>query len=171
MLRPSNPQFSIPICIGFTIGGGGAGWLGAVAVIHKPSAAIIGVTAVIAALAANLIESICKSLPEIIKAKGDRETARIKASGETAAHMIKEVSEAQALIMRTRTRTMLLQAGVQSGLSSQAAEMLRQQSLDVDLPRGRRFSDEALAPLLAEAGIFLEREAADRQARYPNANS
>lgn len=150
MPRPTEPRRSMAAWISLTLGGGGVGWLGVAAVFHRADMAVLGTAVIISALGASAIESIYKSRPEIIRAKGTREAARIRATSEASAHVIKETSEAQALLMRTRTRTMLLRAGIEAGLAGHVAEMLKQQSLDVDLPRGRRLSDNILASLLAE---------------------
>jgi hypothetical protein len=132
MPSPSTTRRSIAARIGLTLGGGGsAGWLGALAVSHKPSIAATATAASIAALAV-----ICTALPEIIRARG-----------EAKSQAIRDTAEAQALIMRTEKRMALLQAGIEAGKTAPAAEMLRQQAIDTDLPPGRRLNDEALLKL------------------------
>ena len=71
MPLPSVRRRDIATRVGLTIGGGGAGWLGAIAVIHQPGAAAVAAVAVAAALATSIAEVIFTSLPEIIKARGE----------------------------------------------------------------------------------------------------
>ena len=137
MPLPSVRRRDIATRIGLTIGGGGAGWLGALTVAHRPDAAVVAAAVVAAALATSVTEVIFTSLPEIIKARG-------KAKKE----IIRETAEAKATLMRTETRTALLRAGLEPGKAAQADEMLRRQPIDADLPEGRRLNDEALARLL-----------------------
>lgn len=130
MPTPSTARRNIATRIGLTLGGGSAGWLGALAVSHKPTIA----TAAAAGVAALAV--ICTALPEIIRARG-----------ETKSQIIKDTADAQALIIRTQTRMDLLQAGMETGQTGPAAEMLHQQAIDTDLPPGRRLNDEALLKL------------------------
>jgi hypothetical protein len=139
---PSKSITSLAGQAGLTVGGGGAGLLGALAISHRPStvwtvAAVI-VTALITKGLAKVIESLYQRRPEIIKAKGEARALRITAR-----------SEAKALIVRTQIRRDLLHAGITADKPEQIAEMLRQQSLSTDLPPERRLNDEALAKLLA----------------------
>jgi hypothetical protein len=123
--------------VGPVLGAGAGGWLGTLEVTHRPGTAAIAAAVAVTALAANTVKWICKSLPEIIEAKSRRETA-----------LISTASEAQALTERTKTRTALLRAGIDSDRVDQIVAMLRQQSVDADLPQGRRLSDVPLAKLL-----------------------
>lgn len=138
MVSPSTTRRDIATRLSLTLGGGGAGCLGVLAVIHKPSTAIIAIAGGIAVLAVNIIEIICKSLPEIIKTRG-----------EAKRNLIKETAEAKALLMRTQTRMKLLEAGLDPDKTASAADMLRQQAIDTDLPRERRMGDDVLAKLHA----------------------
>lgn len=72
MPLPSVRRRDIATRVGLTIGGGGAGWLGAIAVIHQPDTAAVAAVVVAAALATSVTEVIFTSLPEIIKARGRR---------------------------------------------------------------------------------------------------
>lgn len=119
--------------VGLTISGGGAGWLTALAVIHKPSTAAIAVAAVIAALIANVAESAGRALPEIIKA-----------SGQAMVQIIEAAAEAWTWIMRTRTRNKLLRAAIDPAKAPQAIQLLTQLVVEPDLPAGRRLNDAAL---------------------------
>lgn len=137
MPLPSVRRRDIATRVGLTIGGGGAGWLGAIAVIHQPGTAAVAAVVVAAALATSVAEVIFTSLPEIIKARG-----------EAKKEIIRETAEAKAILMRAETRTALLRAGVEPGKAAQADDMLRRQAIDTDLPEGRRLNDEALVRLL-----------------------
>jgi hypothetical protein len=124
---------------GLTLGGGGAGWLVMHAVVHKPSMTAAAAVAATVALAANAGALICRTLPEIIKARSDRETARIRAT-----------AEAQTMVMRAQVRTALAQAGIEPGNQAPAAEMMRLLAIDPDMsPDGHRLNDDALARLLS----------------------
>jgi hypothetical protein len=136
MPSPSTPT-RIATHIGLTIGGGSAGWLTTLAVVHKPQLAAIAAGTVIAAVVANLAESACRMLPEIIKA-----------AAQATVDVIGAAAEALALIMRTRTRNRLLRAGIDAEKTSQALDMLAQQAADADLPEGRRVNDAALVSLV-----------------------
>jgi hypothetical protein len=131
MPSPSTTRRSIATRVGLTLGGGSAGWLGALAASHEPATAATAAAAGIAALAV-----ICTALPEIIRSRGEAKSSTIR-----------ETAEAQALLMRTETRTALLRAGLSAGTTPQALDMLRQGAIDTDLPQGRRLNDEALAKL------------------------
>jgi len=119
--------------LGLTIGGGGAGSLTTLTVLHKPSTAAIAAAAVIAALAANAAESACKALPEIIKA-----------SGEAIAQIIEAAAEARTRIMRTRTRNQLLRAAIDPAKTPQVVQIMDQLVVEPDLSAGRRLNDAAL---------------------------
>jgi hypothetical protein len=123
--------------IGPILGAGVGGWLGTLEVTHRPGTAAIAAAVAVTALAANTVKWVCKSLPEIIEAKSRRETA-----------LISTASEARALTERTKARTALLRAGIESDRVDQVVAMLRQQSVDADLPQGRRLNDVPLAKLL-----------------------
>jgi hypothetical protein len=116
------------------------GWLTTLAVVHKPDGVAIAVGTVVAAVLANLVESVSRALPEIIKA-----------AAQATVDVIGAVAKALALIMRTRTRNRLLRAGIDPEKTSQVFDMLSQQPVDVDSPAGRRISDAALVGL----AIFL----------------
>jgi hypothetical protein len=119
--------------LGLTIGGGGAGWLTTLTVLHKPSTAAIVAAAVIAALVANAAESACKALPEIIKA-----------SGEAMVQIIEATAEAWTRIMRTRTRNQLLRAATDPAKTPQVLQIMEQLVVEPDLSTGRRLNDAAL---------------------------
>lgn len=139
-LKPRHsPATRIGLAIsGLTVGGGGAGWLVTLAVVHKPSMTAIATIAVAVAVAANTGVLIVKALPAIINALSNRETARIHAK-----------AEAETMTMRVRTRTELAKAALKPGNLAPATEMIRLLALDPDIPPdGRRLNDEALARLL-----------------------
>lgn len=118
--------------IALTAGGGSAGLLGGYALAHKASIAIGTALALAAALSlAQIVESIYKRRPAILTAK----------------------SEAEALRKRTEVQADLLRAGLEPGKAELAREMLRQQALNPDLPKGRRLNDDVLAKLLAPSKV------------------
>jgi hypothetical protein len=135
-----TPATRIGLAVGgLTVGGGGAGWLVTLAVVHKPSTIAVAAIAATVALAANAGVLIVNTLPAIIAALGNRETARIQAK-----------AEAQTMTMRVQTRTELAKAALKPGNLTPATEMLRLLALDPDMPPdGRRINDEALSRLLA----------------------
>jgi hypothetical protein len=125
--------------VGLTLGGGSAGWLVTHVVVHKPGVSAAAAVAAIVALVVNAGALICKTLPEIIKARSDRETARIRAT-----------AEAQTMVMRAQMRTALAQVGIEPGKQAPAAEMMRLLAIDPDMsPDGHRLNDDALARLLS----------------------
>jgi hypothetical protein len=150
---PSMPISKLAGRAAQTVGGGSAGWLGALTTIHRPSVAVVAAAVFTAAAITNglpkVAESIFKRRSEIIKAKGEAKASRIKAKGETKALTITAKSEAKNLTRRTKTRTKLLLAGMEPGNAQHAGELLRQDAINVDLPERRRLSDETLANLLA----------------------
>ena len=62
---PSTPN-RIATRIGLTIGGGSAGWLTTLLVIHKRDMAVIALVAVIVALAVNAIEPVLQGASGIL---------------------------------------------------------------------------------------------------------
>ena len=127
---------------GLTAGGSG-GLLSGFTLAHQPVVAMVSAVAFAAALSLpKIFESIYKRRPAILKAKGDAQVDKIKAA-----------SEAAALITRTQAQVDLLRSGMEPGKVAAAAEMLRQQSINTDLPEARRLNDEALAKLLVPPKI------------------
>jgi hypothetical protein len=141
------PMLSAPVSyrsiagrIGLTLGGGGLGSLGTLAVVHKPSMTAVAAAAAIAALAATAIDSVGKALPKIIGA-----------TSSLIIGLIRVHADARATIIRAKVRAELARAGMEPGKSAQAAEMMRQLSIDADLPEYRRPSDETLTKLLGSS--------------------
>jgi hypothetical protein len=126
-----------PSRLGLTVGSSGAAGFAALASVSRISAAMVGIGLAIAGIAyyvPRAVESIWKRRPQVIKAKG-----------EAKATVITAKSEAWALRKRTATRAKLeLRAR-----PDKIEEVLRLRIIDVDLPEGRRMSDEAVAKLLA----------------------
>lgn len=122
--------------IALTAGGGGAGSLAALALVHKPGTTAVAAAAVSVALAANAADSATKALPAIIEAVGNLLTARIRAK-----------ADAKATIILAKTRDELARAGLDSGKTAQAAEMQRCLTSNPDLPKDRRPTDETLIKL------------------------
>jgi hypothetical protein len=126
---------------GLTLGGAGGGLLAAITTDARAKAILVAAVvagAVITNGLAKIFETLYKRRPEIIRAKGEKK-----------AKMITAKAEAEALIVRTQTRAQVLLAGLEPGKAEPAAELLRMQSLDADLPEGRRLKDDLLAKLLA----------------------
>jgi hypothetical protein len=132
MPRPSTSD-RIATRLGLTMGGGGAGWLTTLAVLHKPSTAAAAAAAVVAALAANAAESACKALPEIIKA-----------SGEATVQIIQAATEAWTRITRTRTRNQLLRAAINPAKTPQVIQIFDQLVIETDFSAGPRLNDAEL---------------------------
>jgi hypothetical protein len=124
--------------IGLTLGGGGLGSLATLAFVHRPSMTAVAAAAAIVALAANAIESAGKALPEIISAISSLIIGCTRAR-----------ADAKATLIRAKVRAEIARAGMEPGKSVPAAEMMRQLSIDTDLPEDRRPSDETLTKLLA----------------------
>jgi hypothetical protein len=131
---------SIAPKIGLTVGGGGAGSLAALALVHKPGTTAIAAAGVGVAFAANAAESASRSLPTIIDAISNLLTARIRAR-----------ADAKATIILVTVRAELARAGLDPGKSIQAAEMQRALGMNPDLPGDRRPSDEAFIKLYGAA--------------------
>jgi len=138
MRPPSLPATfgSIATRVGLTAGGGGAGSLATLALVHNPSTTAVAAAAVIAALAANAAESTCKALPAIITATSNLQTARLRAR-----------ADAEATVTLATVRADLARAGMEPGKAAQAAEMLRVLCMNPDLAKDRRPADETLVKL------------------------
>jgi hypothetical protein len=139
MTSPSTRASNHPIGsrIALTVGGGSAGWLGTLALIHKPGSAVLAAASVSAALALNAVAWVGHVLPEIIRALGDYKKAS---------------AEAKVLRLRAKARIKLAMEGTDPEIFPQAAEMLKLLSIDPDMaPDGRRLPDGVLARLLTAA--------------------
>jgi hypothetical protein len=164
----SSPTGKIVGRIGPTVGGGTGGWLAIIATAPRTSTVIAVAAVLVMAMIGNclpkIFESIFKRRAQIIKVKGEARAAQITATSNAETALIQATSEAEALRLRTQTRTALLRLGADPFRAEQAAEMLRLQALDADLPEGHRMSDEALAKLLAASKI---RDAGNGPGRDP----
>jgi hypothetical protein len=127
---------SIATRIGLTVGGGGAGTLATLALIHRPDTTAIATGTATAAFAAHVTKSASKTLPGIITAISNLLTARIRAR-----------ADAKATIILATTRAELARAGLDPSKTAQAAEMQRLLSINPDLPKDRRPTDETLIKL------------------------
>jgi hypothetical protein len=119
-----------------TLGGGGAGSLGTLAMAHSPSAPAaiaVGVGTAFAAIAA-----LCPWLPDIITALSAKKVARIKAK-----------ADARVALERARQRTALVHAGLQGKLDA-ALTLLKLQPLDAQVLVDPRLSDDVLRALLPD---------------------
>jgi hypothetical protein len=108
------------------------------AIAHS-SAVAVGAAACLV-LAANL--------PKIVESIYRRRPTSIKVKGEAKVNAIRATSEAQALMLRTQVEAELLCAGMEPGKAEQAVLLLRQHSINADLPEGRRLTDDPLSKLL-----------------------
>jgi hypothetical protein len=122
--------------IGLTIGGGGAGTLAALALIHNPGTTELAAGAATMVFAAHAAESASKTLPSIIAAVSNLLVARIRAK-----------ADGKATIIIATTRAELARAGLDPSHTAQAAEMQRLLSVNPDLPKDRRPTDETLVKL------------------------
>jgi hypothetical protein len=129
---------SIATRIGVAAGGGGAGTLVTLALVHRPTTTAIAAGAATAAIAAHASESACKALPAIITAISNLLTARTRTR-----------ADAKATIILARTRADLAKAGLDPGQTAAAAEMQRLLIMNPDLPKDRRPTDETLLKLQA----------------------
>jgi hypothetical protein len=128
---------SLATRIGLTVGGGGgAGTLAALALMHRPGTTVLAAGAATAALAAHAAESASKTLPGIITAISNLLTARTRAR-----------ADAKATIILATTRADLARAGLDPSQTAQAAEMQRWLSANPDMPKDRRPTDETLIKL------------------------
>ena len=135
-LRLPSALGSILTRVGLTVGGGGAGSLATLAVIHRPDTTAIAAGAAIAALAANVAESAGNALPGIITAISNLLTGCIRAR-----------ADAKSTNINAATRAKIAEAGLDPSKTASAAEMLRAMSGNPDLPKNRRPTDETLIKL------------------------
>lgn len=114
-----------------TLGGGGAGSLGTLAITHSSSAA-----AAIAVSVVAIVASLSAGLPRIIAALNDKKVARLRA--ETEAHVALEAA---------RQRTALVNAGLEGQLEA-AVSLLKLQPLDAQVLTDPGLSEDVLRALL-----------------------
>jgi hypothetical protein len=133
---------SLPACralaarLSWALGAGGAGSLAVLILARRPSATRMAVVAVAVAVAATLIESVCRALPRVITATSNLMTARTRAK-----------ADAGATSTLASARAELARAGLDPAKTAPAAEMLRLLCLDPDLPKDRRPADNTLVKL------------------------
>jgi hypothetical protein len=135
------------------ISGAGTAGLGISAVFTHDRAGLILAGTVMAAAAltsgaAKVVKQVYRRRPDILRARGEAQARAVVARGDAEAQRITAQAEAQALLIRTTTRSLLLLAGTEPSQADSATVMLRQQSVDPDLPLGRRLNDNALTRLL-----------------------
>jgi hypothetical protein len=135
-LRLPSALGSILTRAGLTVGGGGAGSLATLALIHRPDTTAIAAGAAIAALAANVAESAGNALPGVISAISNLLTGCIRAR-----------ADAKSTNINAATRAKIAEAGLDPSKTASAAEMLRAMSGNPDLPKDRRPTDETLVKL------------------------
>lgn len=121
-----------------TLGCGGAGSLGTLAIAHSPSASVAIAVGLGAALASNAIASLSTALPGIIAALSAKKVARIKAK-----------ADARVALEAARQRTTLVNAGLEGKLEA-ALSLLKLQPLDAQVLVDPRFSEQTLRALLPD---------------------
>src|ERR1700744_2222254 len=114
----------------WTLGSGGAGVLGTMAIMHGPSAPLAIAVGAAAAIASNTIAELSAALPGIIAALSAKKVARIKA--KTAAAVAVEGE---------RRRRALVNATLEGKLDA-ARSLLKLQVIDAQVLAGRRLSDD-----------------------------
>lgn len=132
----------------WTLGSGGAGVLGTMAIMHGPSAQLaIGVGAA-AAVASNTIAELSAALPGIIAALSAKKVARIKAK-----------TDAAVAVEGERRRTALVNAALEGKLDA-ALSLLKLQVIDAQVLAGRRLSEDMLRELLPQPRAAHQRDSA-----------
>jgi hypothetical protein len=122
----------------WTLGSGGAGVLGTMAVMHGPSAPVAIAVGAAAAVASNTIAELSAALPGIIAALSAKKVARIKAK-----------TDAAVAVEGERRRTALVNAALEGKLDA-ALSLLKLQVIDAQVLAGRRLSDDMLRELLPQ---------------------
>lgn len=122
----------------WTLGSGGAGVLGTMAVMRGPSAPIAIAVGAGAAVASNTIAELSAALPGIIAALSAKKVARIKAK-----------TDAAVAVEGERRRTALVNAALEGKLDA-ALSLLKLQVIDAQVLAGRRLSDDMLRELLPQ---------------------
>lgn len=122
----------------WTLGSGGAGVLGTMAIMHGPSAPIAIAVGAAAAVASNTIAELSAALPGIIAALSAKKVARIKAK-----------TDAAVAVEGERRRTALVNAALEGKLDA-ALSLLKLQVIDAQVLAGRRLSDDMLRELLPQ---------------------
>jgi hypothetical protein len=158
-MRWSSVSLGSKLAYAGVAGTGTLGFVGSLAILHKPWAAVaaaaVTVMPLIANAAARVAEARYQNRAAILRAAGEAQASQIKASAEAAARVAEARSEADALTKRTEVRAALLTSGLEPGKVDQAARMALLESVSSDLPKGRRLNDESLAELLVELARLL----------------
>lgn len=116
---------------------------------HKPADLIPAAAVLISAM-------VISAAVRITEARYAHQAEMVKVSSDAAVQFLRSASDTAGSLTYAELRAELLRAGLDPALTRQAAEMLRQQTLDVNLPPGRRLNDQAGAS-----------PAAGRRARRP----
>jgi hypothetical protein len=132
----------------WTLGSGGAGVLGTMAIMHGPSAPLAIAVGAAAAVASNTIAELSAALPGIIAALSAKMVARIKAK-----------TDAAVAVEGERRRTALVNAALEGKLDA-ALSLLKLQVIDAQVVAGRRFSDDMLRELLPQPRAPHQRDSA-----------
>lgn len=122
----------------WTLGSGGAGVLGTMAIMHGPSAPLAIAVGAAAAVASNTIAELSAALPGIIAALSAKKVARIKAK-----------TDAAVAVEGERRRTALVNAALEGKLDA-ALSLLKLQVIDAQVLAGRRLSEDMLRELLPQ---------------------
>ena len=132
----------------WTLGSGGAGVLGTMAIMHGPSAPLAIAVGAAAAVASNTIAELSAALPGIIAALSAKKVARIKAK-----------TDAAVAVEGERRRTALVNAALEGKLDA-ALSLLKLQVIDAQVLAGRRLSDDMLRELLPQPRAPHQRDSA-----------
>lgn len=118
-----------------TLGCGGAGFLGSLAVVHSPGAPAALAVGAVAAVLSNVVAELSAALPAIIAALSAKRVACIKAK-----------AGAKVELEGARRRTILVNAGLEGKLD--AVNLLRLLMIDDQMRARPRLSGEMLRELL-----------------------
>jgi hypothetical protein len=121
-----------------TLGGGGAGSLGALAMAHSPSALAAIAVGLGTALVSNAVASFSARLPGIIAALSAKKVACIKAK-----------ADAKVALEGSQQRTALVNAGLEGKLDA-VLPLLKLQPLDAQVLVDPRLSADVLRALLPD---------------------
>jgi len=128
----------------WTLGCGGAGFVGTLAMTHGPGAPAAIAVGVVAAFACNVIAGLSAALPDIIKALSVKKVACTKAK-----------ADATIALEAARQRTALINAGLEGKLEA-ALCLLKLQMLNAHVLAGRRLSEDMLRELLPDPRVPYE---------------
>jgi hypothetical protein len=142
MPNTATPGARLTRLAGLCAGVGGTGTLGLLGMTTHKTADVIAAAGVAA------LTVITSGVVRIVEARYANRAAIIKAQASAAAQAMRASGDLCASTTNAQLRAELLRAGLDPACTRQAAEMLRQQNIDANLPPGRRLNDDALEHLL-----------------------